>query len=362
MVSAGRLLLAAPLSLTGRYAFQGGLAAAGLRRVVSDVWNSGGVVVGGDRLLPEVVIGDDASTRDGVRKALEELARADILIGPYGSDLVAEAARWAAERGRVVFNHGGSADDVQRLPGVVSVPSPASRYLAAVLEAVAGGLPGARVLVAAGRGSFGRSAAGGAREAAERLGMKIVAALPHDEVPPAPDTDVLLAAGSFAEDVALIGRLSARPPVVGAVAAGLGIFGAEFPRLAEGVLAPSQWEEGARFRPDVGPRQVEVIRALRAEAVATLRAETAGAHVDYPVAQPYAAGLVALRCIEEAGTLADAALLEAARRLSITTFFGRFRLGDDGRQEGHEMLVVQWQQGVKRIVWPSAQAEVPLSM
>src|ERR1039457_5145951 len=55
-----------------------------------------------------------------------------------------EAARWTGERSRVLWNHGGSADETQRLPGVVSVPAPASRYFAPVLDAVVAQMPGAR--------------------------------------------------------------------------------------------------------------------------------------------------------------------------------------------------------------------------
>jgi hypothetical protein len=43
------LVLAAPLSLTGRYAAQGRLAAAGLARVVEDIRSLGGVLVGEER-------------------------------------------------------------------------------------------------------------------------------------------------------------------------------------------------------------------------------------------------------------------------------------------------------------------------
>ena len=260
--SDGSLVLASPISLTGRYAHLGRLAAAGLHQAVEDVAHRGGVRVGGRTLSPEVVVFDDGGTRAGVRHALDVLARADLVIGPYGSDLVVEAARWSAERARVLWNHGGSADDAQRMSGVVSVPAPASRYLVAVLEAVADRVPGARVLVAAGRGAFGSSAGRGAGEAAARLGMGVVAVVPHDEVPDEPDAEVLLAAGSFADDVALIHRLRRRPPVVATVAAGLGAFGAHV--RAEGVLAPSQWEEGARFHPDAGPRPADVMRSLRA--------------------------------------------------------------------------------------------------
>jgi branched-chain amino acid transport system substrate-binding protein len=347
------------MSLTGRYGHQGRLAAAGLQQAVEDVSYRGGVRVGGRTLIPEVVILDDGGTRAGVRHALELLARADLVIGPYGSNLVAEAAQWAGERARVLWNHGGSADDTQRLPGVVSVPAPASQYFAAVLDAVSGQMPGARVLVAAGRGAFGNSTADGAVSAAGRLGMGVVAVVPHDEIPDQPDVDILLAAGSFADDVALIRRLH-RPPVVAAVAAGLSAFAAEV--RAEGVLAPSQWEEGARFHPDAGIRPSDVVRSLRARISPLLEVRPNLWHIDYPTAQAYAAGLIALRCVQEAGVVEDTALHAAALRLHCTTFFGRYGLGPDGRQAEHAVLVVQWRQQGKRLVWPPSQAEVPVKI
>ena len=358
--SDGSLVLASPISLTGRYAHLGRLAAAGLHQAAEDVAHRGGVRVGGRTLTPEVVVFDDGGTRAGVRHALDVLARADLVIGPYGSDLVVEAARWSAEQARVLWNHGGSADDAQRMSGVVSVPAPASRYLVAVLEAVADRVPGARVLVAAGRGAFGSSAGRGAGEAAARLGMGVVAVVPHDEVPDEPDAEVLLAAGSFADDVALIHRLRRRPPVVATVAAGLGAFAAHV--RAEGVLAPSQWEEGARFHPDAGPRPADVMRSLRARLTPFLRAQPGVGGVDYPAAQAYAAVLIALRCVQETGVVEDADLYAAARRLRCTTFFGRFGLGFDGCQADHAMLVVQWRGQSKRLVWPPSLAEVPVAV
>ena len=353
----GHVLVAGVLSLSGRYASLGRLAAAGVHQAVEDVRR----VRCGDRyVVPELVVLDDGSTRAGVRRGLDALIEADLVVGPYGSDLVREAGAWAAARGRLLWNHGGSADDVERLPGVVSVASPASRYLAAVLEAVARHRPSARVLLAAGRGGFGRHAVQGAQEAASRLGMRVVGSVSHDEVPEAPDVDVLLLAGTFEQDVALVRRLRTRPPVLGAVAAGLGAFANELGRRADGVVGPSQWEEGARFAADTGPRPAAVVRALRARVLPTLSAGIGVGHVEYPSAQAYAAVLVALRCVQDAGTLDDEALAVAVRRLRCTTFFGRFGLGDDGRQLDHDVLVVQWHAGVKRIVWPAELAETEL--
>jgi hypothetical protein len=163
-------------------------------------------------------------------------------------------------------------------------------------------------------------------------------------------------AGTFAEDLRLVRRLRARPPAIGAVAAGLGMFGAELGRMAEGILGPSQWEEGLRFPIDVGPPQAEVIRSLRARVFAPLRAGAGPGHVEYPTAQAYATGLLAIHCVEEAASLEDDALRATARALRCTTFFGAFGLDADGRQTDHEMLVVQWQEGVKAVVWPGSPA------
>jgi branched-chain amino acid transport system substrate-binding protein len=362
--SSGRLLLGASLSLTGRYALMGRLAAAGLWQAVGDVRASGGVRVGGESLVPDLAVVDDESTRKGVRRALDDLADAEVLFGPYGSDLVEEAAGIAAERGRTLWNQGGSADQVQRLPGVVSVLSSAGAYAEPMLEALADLIPGARVLIAAGSGRFARSVADGALHVAGRLGMKVAGTVPHAEIPddPTKEADVVFAAGTFAEDLELLRRLRRRPSALAAVGAGIGRFGAELGSRAEGVVGPSQWEEGVRFRADVGPMEAEVIRSLRAAVIATLRAEGTGGHVDYPAAQAYAAGQIALRCVEEAGTTQDAAVERVARVFRCTTFFGRFGLGEDGTQRDHQMLAVQWQDGVKRVVAPPSLAEAELRL
>ncbi len=357
-VGDGSLVLAAPMSLTGRYARQGRMAAAGVRQAVEDVAHSGGVPLGGEVLTPEVAVFDDASSREGVRRALDLSSRAQLIVGPYGGDLVAEAARWAQEHGRVLWNHGGSGDAVQQMPGVVSVPSPASGYLAAVLEALAPQMPRARVLISASRGGFGASAAAGAQRAASALGMTVLAVVRHDEVPAEPDADVLVAAGDFGDDVSLVKRIRKRPAAVAVVAAGLGDFGMEL--AAEGVLAPSQWEEGVHIHADTGAHPADVMRALRARVMPFLGARRALSEVDYPVAQAYAATVIALRCVQETGGCDDGAVERTARGLRCSTFFGRFGLDADGRQSDHDMLVVQWREGAKRVVWPPSLAQVPL--
>ena len=94
--AARRVVVGVPLSLSGRYGFMGRLAAAGLEQAIDDSRTAGGVMVAGQRRWPELVILDDMSQRRRVRPCLDALARADLLVGPYGSDLMDEAAAWAA--------------------------------------------------------------------------------------------------------------------------------------------------------------------------------------------------------------------------------------------------------------------------
>jgi branched-chain amino acid transport system substrate-binding protein len=354
------LIVGAPASLSGRYHRQGRLAASAIQQAVEDVARRGGVQAGAERLVPQAAVLDDGSTRAGVRRALDYLERAELLVGPYGNDLMIDAASWAEGRPALIWNHGASADDVQRLRSLVSVSSPASRYLASVLEALAGQMPGARVVVAARPSAFGRAAARGVLDAASRLGFQVERVVSHEEVGDAPDEDVLLAAGSFEDDVGLLKKLARRPSAVALVAGGLGDFVLEAGTRAEGVLAPSQWEEGIRVDPDTGPHSADVVRALRARLSPVLGTGRSFGVVDYPAAQAYAAVVLALRCVEEAGSPEAPALKEVAKRLRCTTFFGRFGLGDDGRQSEHDLVVVQWHEGAKHVVWPPGQARAQL--
>ena len=46
-------------------------------------------------------------------------ARSDLLLGPYSTVLMRAADDMAAEAGGLVWNHGGSGDDVERLTPVM---------------------------------------------------------------------------------------------------------------------------------------------------------------------------------------------------------------------------------------------------
>ena len=178
------------------------------------------------------------------------------VLGPYGGDCTRAVARAAG--GAVVWNHGAAADDVQRLPGVVSVCSPASRYLVALARAVVALGAGARVVVVTARGPFGRLAREGLEREARSLGVSIAASFSFADRPEriaAIGADAVLACGPFERELELLRALRLRAPqtVLGGVSPGLSAFPARLGQDPEGMIAVAQWHPAARRRSTARP-------------------------------------------------------------------------------------------------------------
>jgi branched-chain amino acid transport system substrate-binding protein len=274
----------------------------------------------------------------------------DLLFGPYGSSPAAAAARATS---RLMWNHGGAQMDPVRT--VVSVLAPASSYFAGAVEAVHTADPAvATVAVLHSRTGFGREVGAGAEHAAIRLGLQVQrTTLPVASAAGPPEADLLLVAGGFDDELAAARRLlPGRWRAAGFVGAGVEEVLAALGPRRERLLGPAQWLASAAPDPDEGPPAAEFAEAFR---------RRTGGEPPYPAAQAFAAGLIAARCLREAGDTRADALLAAARRLDCTTLFGRFRLDPEtGRQVGQQMLTVQWQDDARIVVWPQDRAQAPL--
>lgn len=360
---AHEVTVGASLSLTGRYALQGRQAEAGLRLWAAEANEAGGLPLGrGGRRPVRVGIHDDGSRAGGLEANLARLLdedRVDILFGPYGSDLALRAARLAAARGRILWNHAGASDAVAAAAPEAAITgvAPASTYFAslpAFLRLPDPAFDRLAILHAA-TGTFGPHVGSGAAAAAREAGLKDVATFPF--TPPLADRPEVLAAarawrpramicaGRFEDDVWLAARRGALGPdmeALAAVGAGLGAFGMAAGPAAEAVLGPSHWEPPA-------PAMVETWPEAAGFAAAYARA--CGGPPEYPAALAYAMGTVLAACTARAASLEGVALRRAAAGLDLATCLGRFRLDPaTGRQVGYRPALVQWRRGAKVVV------------
>jgi branched-chain amino acid transport system substrate-binding protein len=300
------------------------------------------------RFSPQIELSVFDTGRDPVAAlGRVEQTQAELLFGPYGSSPMAAIATATS---RLIWNHGGA-----RVPpgqNVVTVLAPAETYFHGAIRAARQADPDVRsVCVLSGSTEFGRAVADGAVLEAGRLGLRVTegrldAAAEH--------ADMLLAAGRFADEVAAARRLlpGRRWRAAGFVGAGVEEVLAELASLREGLLGPAQWLAEAAPSPDEGPSAAEFVAAYRYRV---------GGDPPYPAAQAFAAGVIATRCLRDAGTADDAALAAAACALECTTMFAPFRLDPKTRQQvGHRVLTVQWQDGVRRVIWPPEQAQARL--
>ncbi len=376
-----QLKVGIPVSLSGQFQVQGRQALAGLRAWARDVNASGGVWAQDLGETVSVLHYDDGSRSDLARRVTQRLIsedQVDLLFGPYSSVLTRAAAEVANENDCLLWNQGGASDAIHQEgnPWVVGILSPASEYLAGLPLLVRQSDPKAcrLAIIRAATGAFPRAVSDGMEKQALAMGYELVIKREFDQ----PNTDfanildaveqarpdLLLGVGRIQNDLLLARQIVKRGCSFGAVAvvaAPIQQFKIHLGAATEGFLGPSQWEFAAKRPvpapvakrpPEYGPTAEQVMESLGSSGAAS------GAEVDYPLVQAYAAGLVAQRCVEEAGRLEPRALREAAVSLDFSTFYGRFQIDPStGQQTGRSPLIMQWQQGKKVVVWPPEQSQ-----
>jgi ABC-type branched-subunit amino acid transport system substrate-binding protein len=310
---------AVALGLTGPFARQGTEAAQGM-----EFWAEEAGV--------RLTVVDDGGLRSAALQAYTAWLDqgVDLLLGPYASGLVRAVTPLVCDAGRLLYNHGGSADDLAR-PGLVSLPAPASTYFhGAVQEAAARQVD--RLLVARGPGRFAQAVAAGAVERASQRGIDaqtiMMGSLTAADVAGA----ALLVVGRFEEDVAVVRRVRGwprAPALLAAVAAGLPAFGEQLGPAAEDLLGPVQWWLSRR-RPEVGPSGASFAGRYR---------RRTGREPSYVAAQAAAAGYLA-HAAHHQGLEA-----ETVRQWTTSTLLGSFALDDGWRQVGHRVRTIRWEHG-----------------
>jgi ABC-type branched-subunit amino acid transport system substrate-binding protein len=278
-----------------------------------------------------LTIADDRGSRQAVIEAYGAwLDSVDLLIGPYASGLVRAIVPLVRDCGRVLWNHGGSADDLAQ-PGIACLPAPASSYFdGAVDEAADRNV--SRIILVQAPGPFARAVAEGAKARASERGIDSQAieasAIEAEDLAEA----AVLVAGPFEHDAAVVRGLrdrGASPALLAAVAAGISAFGRELGEAAEGVLGPVHWWPTADT-PKIGPSGT---------AFAAQYQRRIGREPSYPAALAAAAGYLA-HAAHGLGLEA-----EDLSGWTTSTLLGDFALDDAWRQIGHRVTTIHWHSG-----------------
>ncbi len=370
-----RLSVGLSLSLSGAYAAMGRQAEAAIKLFVDDLNATGGLRVGGRTRELALSCHDDRSDARRCAEIYSALCgpeRVDLLLGPYSSPLARAAAPIAEAAGMMMLNHGGADDGLyaKGMRMLVGVLSPASDYLVAFAQLLVElKFWRKRLAIVTAATPFPSDVGHGlelacherrARRHGVRVRLKYRGDFTHAEalarLLPALKRNrinALAAAGSFAQDVALMRVVVASNlniPVLGCVAAGVHRFAEELGEDAEGIVGPSQWEEDAQIAPELGPPPREFARRMRA---------TGYRDCDYPAAQVYAAGLIGCAAIRECDSLDQHRLRDAIGEMRTSTLYGDFAIDRvSGRQIAHKMLLVQWHMGHKVIIEPQSHTEL----
>lgn len=321
------------MSLSGRFSPFGRQAARGLR-----VWAS----LDGQA---DVLIEDDTSDVRRLQALLPGVAAtSDLLLGPYSTVLMRAAGDMAADSGWLLWNHGGSGDDVETAhPGhEVSVLTPTSRYMepfVSYLATEAGLTPALRI--AHGKGRFGRQVARGAESYARQLGFTHVStgsavAILADDLP---EDWILITAGTFEDDTETVTRargLTRPPRVTCAVAAGVREFGKAVER-PDGTFGIAQWFKGNGHMALVGPGERDFLDAYYA---------AADEMPDYPAIQAAATASLAVHCARQTGSTDRELLWPAATAMDTSTLYGAFKIDQaTGAQVNHRTTLTRWIDG-----------------
>lgn len=351
------------ISLSGRFQLQGQQALNGYLLWQSYVNGLGGIAIpNGEKRTVRLIWYDDRSqiswAKNNVLRLLQQ-DRIEILLGPYSSSLTIAVAGIAEEYKKVLWNSGGTSDEIfaQGWRYLVGVASPASHYLGKLPRWLAEQYPAlVRICVLySGKGTFGWRVARGILDSALAVARHSVHLVPvnipwedHDTLLGllsgiAPDIVVL--AGGFEGEVSLMRTRSRWPRTVGvvaAIAAGLGDFSAELGQVADGVVGPSQWEQGVTFPDMAGPGSDWFLDNFQGKF---------GQAPDYIAAGSFATGLVLSECVQRCSFLDNEKLRDAAADLDCNTFYGRFHIDPrTGIQTGHNVLLIRWQGGRKMVL------------
>jgi branched-chain amino acid transport system substrate-binding protein len=345
--------LGASLSLTGTYAALGQNQHRGYNLCAKHVNEKGGVL---GRKIEFVLYDDQSQPATGVRvyEKLITQDKVDVVLGPYSS-AITEAVANVNEKYKLPM--------VAPMASTTSIFKKGRKYIFMVQSAAEVYLEGL-IDVAAKRGLktlalinedtlFPKATVQGSIELAKKKGLQVV----FVEAYPKGNTDFsailtkiraanpdVLGAATYFDDALAITRqmreLNVNPKMYGVTVGGdLPKFYEQLGKNAEFIYGATQWEPELPY-----PGSKEFVEGHKKE--------FPGADLSYHSAGGYAGCQIIVEAIRQAGSLDGDRIRETILKMNFDTAYGGFKVDQDGFQISHKMVMFQWQEGKKVIVWP----------
>ncbi len=353
------------VSSTGRFALASQAGARGAKIWVDDVARRGGIEIGGEKYLVELVELDDRSDKQMVARVYETLIKdkkVDILMGPFGSTLTSAAAHVTERYGKFLIIWSASSDAIyeQGYKYVVSGSQIAASLLGAPAVKLINSLGVKKIAFMYLDEPFPAGMAKGAAKLAKDLGMEVT--MMEKFAKGTKDFSIMFqkARATGAEAIYPVGyegdqMVMARQlremniyfPLVYMVYASQAQF------LAIGDDAKYIYSQ-TLMHPKVN---WPVTDGLNREQVVERYNELfpdAAYPADFQTALAYSAAAVLEKIITTAQSLDPAKLKQAAIDLSgkITVMTGPYKILDTGKQVQMEFVIMQNQDDGPQVVWP----------
>jgi branched-chain amino acid transport system substrate-binding protein len=146
----------------------------------------------------------------------------------------------------------------------------------------------------------------------------------------------------------ILQEMKFRPPGLAlTIAPALPKFYTEVGPFAEGIFGPSQWEADKRLP---FPGTLDFITKFIA---------LTGDEPDYHACSAYSAGQILEKAIRKVDSIDQEKIRSYVANLDTVTIMGRFKVDSEGRQIGHNTILIQWQKGKKEIVYPTKMQTAP---
>jgi len=345
--------IGASLSLTGTYAALGQNQQRGYQLCAKNVNEKGGVL---GRKIEFVLYDDRSDAATGVRlyERLITQDKVDAIMGPYSSAITEAVANVNEKHKMPMVAPMASTTSIFKKGRkfIFMVQSPAEVYLEGLIDAaIKRGLK--TVALVYEDTLFPKATVQGTVELAKKKGMQVafVEAYPKGNTDfsalltkvRAANPDVLGAATYFDDAVAItrqMRELNVNPKMYGVTVGGdLPKFYELLGKNAEFIYGATQWESELPY-----PGSKEFADAYAKE--------FPGGSLSYHAAGGYAGCQVLVEAIKSAGSLDGEKLRDAILKMNVSNVYGGFKVDQDGFQVSHKMVMFQWQDGKKVIVWP----------